>query len=210
MRCSRRFDSVVRQWCRSRERSVKDLSARYLDAHFEAVAGGTWNRSAARLMAAPVVNVQGRETSSTDWGEGCVSVRHEDLRLRGECGNPHPAGGLHLSRVFTTSQGTTARACLTNGVALRCPRSQRSLRCRRWLCHQQSRLLRLAITNFGRILASTTICQTCPSCRQPGAARRAPRRVRCGESLRGAHSRLSSECGSLSRARRAARCLRSG
>lgn len=49
-RCSRRSRSLVGEWCARWGRSSRCSPDRYLDIHFEAVAGETWNRSAALVM----------------------------------------------------------------------------------------------------------------------------------------------------------------
>lgn len=109
MRCSRRFESLVGKWWGRDERSSRDSPPRYLLAHFDAVAGETWKRCAARLMGHPSSTIRAARRRLPMGVRGALAWDMKTSGFDVESGNPHHAGGLHLPRAFTTSRGTTTR-----------------------------------------------------------------------------------------------------
>ena len=78
------------------DRSVNGSPARYLPAHFDAVAGETWNRFGGPAYRPALIDDQPRQTQTAKRSEWGISVSHEDLRSEGWCGNPLRIGGPHL------------------------------------------------------------------------------------------------------------------
>lgn len=76
---------------------------------FLAVAGETWNRSAARRMGQCSSMIKEARRRLPSGVSGALAWDMKTSVHDGECGNPHPAGGLLHSLVFTTSRGTTDR-----------------------------------------------------------------------------------------------------
>lgn len=101
------------------ERSPRDSLAWYLVAHFLAVAGETWNRSAARRMGQCSSMIKEAKRRLPSGVSGALAGDMKTSVHDGECGNPHPAGGLLHSLVFTTSRGTTARTFASSSNASR-------------------------------------------------------------------------------------------